>query len=72
MNHEMKLRLRNYVVIIPIDNSYIKFNNIKITSLQKYVIAQNNTIIHKVVKGLSQHNLKMSNHCHIQKLRQIK
>jgi hypothetical protein len=67
MNHEMKLGLQNYVVIIPIDNSYIKFNNNMITSLQKYVIAQNNTI-----KGLSQHDLKMPNHFHIQKIRQIK
>jgi hypothetical protein len=63
----MKLGLLNYAVI-PINNSYIKFNNNKINSLLTYDIAQNDRILHKVVQLLSQHNLKMSNHSHIQKL----
>jgi hypothetical protein len=35
----MKLGLQNYAVIISIDNSFIKFNNNKINSLQIYDIA---------------------------------
>jgi tRNA C32,U32 (ribose-2'-O)-methylase TrmJ len=66
----MKLELQNYAVFIPTDNSYIKFNNSKISSLQTYDTAQNYRILHKAVQRFSQHNLKMSNHRHIQKLRQ--
>jgi hypothetical protein len=54
----MKLGLQNYAVIVPIENSYIKFNNNKINSLQVYDIAQNYKILHKVVQRLSQHNLR--------------
>jgi hypothetical protein len=36
----MKLGLWNYAIIIPVDNSYIKFNNNKINSLQTYGTAQ--------------------------------
>jgi hypothetical protein len=64
----MKLGLQNYAVIIPVDNSYIKFNNNNINSLQTYYIAQNYRILHKVVQCWCQHKLKMSNHRHIQKL----
>jgi hypothetical protein len=53
----MKPELQNYAVIIPVDNSYIKFKNKKINSLQIYDTAQNYTILHKVVQSLSQHNL---------------
>jgi tRNA C32,U32 (ribose-2'-O)-methylase TrmJ len=72
MNHEMKLGLQNYAITIPIDKSYVKFNNNKINSLQIYEISQNYRILHQVVQRLSQHNLKISNHRHIQKLRQRK
>jgi hypothetical protein len=37
----MKLELQNYSIIIPIENSYIKFNNNKENSLQTYGIEQN-------------------------------
>jgi hypothetical protein len=62
----------NYVFIIPNDKSYVIFNNNKIYSLQTYDTEQNYRILHKVVQRLSQHNLKMSNHRHIEKLRQRK
>jgi hypothetical protein len=67
----MKFEFQNYVATIPIKNSYIEFNN-NVNSLQIYNIAQNYGILHKVVQRLSQHNLKISNHCHIQKVRQRK
>jgi hypothetical protein len=54
----MKLVLHNYSVIMPSDNSYIKFNNNKINSLQAYDNAQNCRILHKAVQRLSQHNLR--------------
>jgi hypothetical protein len=54
----MKLGLQNYVIIIPTDNSYIKFNNNKINSLQTYDIAQNYRVLHEVVQCWSQHNFK--------------
>jgi hypothetical protein len=63
-----KKGLRNYVVIIiPTENSCIKFNN-NINNLQRYGIAQNYRILHKVVQRLSQHNLRISNQRHIHKL----
>jgi hypothetical protein len=68
----MKLGLQNNVIIIPTHNSYVKFNNNQINSLYEYHIAQNYIILHKVILRLSQHNLKKSNHRHIQKLRQRK
>jgi hypothetical protein len=68
----MKLGFHNYAVVIPTKNIDIKFNNRKINSLQIYDIAQNYRILHKVVQRLSQHHLKMSNHRHIQNLRQRK
>jgi ssDNA-specific exonuclease RecJ len=66
----MKLGLQNYTVNVPIDNIYIKFNNNNLNSLQTYGIAQNYRNLHKVVQRFLQHNLKMWNHRHIQKLRQ--
>jgi hypothetical protein len=39
----------------------------KLNSLQRYDIAQNYSILHWVVQHLSQHNLKISHHPHIQK-----
>jgi hypothetical protein len=63
----MKLGLQNYAIIIPTDNSYSKFNNNMINSLQIYDIAQNYRILHKVVQRLSQHNPKMSKDRHIKK-----
>jgi hypothetical protein len=65
----MKLGLQNYGVIILNDNSYIIFNNNN-KQLQTYYTAQNYRILHKAVQCLSQHNLKMSKHRHIQNLRQ--
>jgi hypothetical protein len=46
----------------------MKFN--KINSLQRYGIAQNYRILHKVVQRLPQHNLNISNYRYIQKPRQ--
>jgi hypothetical protein len=64
-----KKGLRNYVVIImPTENSCIKFNN-NINNLQRHGNAQNYRILDKVVQRLSQHNLIISNHRHIHKLR---
>jgi hypothetical protein len=65
----MKLEIQNHAIKIPIDNSYIKFNNNKINSLQigLYDTAKNYGIPHKVVQRLSQLNLKMSNRRHIKK-----
>jgi hypothetical protein len=60
--------LRNYAAIMLIENSCIKFNNNETSSLQRYEIARNYRNLHKVVQTLSQHNLKISNHRHIQKL----
>jgi hypothetical protein len=62
----MKLGLQNYVVIIPTENSYIKFNN-EISNLQMYNTAQYYRILHTAVQLLSQHNLKILNHHHIEK-----
>jgi hypothetical protein len=68
----MKLGLQNYAVGIPTDNTCIRFNNNKTNSLQTRDSAQNYRIIHTAVQCLSQHNLKMSNHRHIQNLSQRK
>jgi hypothetical protein len=68
----MNLGLLNYTIIIPIDNSYIKFNNNRINNLQTYVILQIYRILEEVVEHLFQHNLKMLNHRHIQKVRSRK
>jgi hypothetical protein len=68
----MKLRLQNCVIIIPTVNNYIKFNNNKINSLQMCDTTQNYRILYKVVQYLSQHNLTILNHHHIQKLCQGK
>jgi hypothetical protein len=59
-------------VIIPTENSYINFNNKKTSSLQICDIAQNYRIINKIVLRLSQYKLKISKHCHIEKLSQRK
>jgi hypothetical protein len=46
----MKLGLQNYDIIMLIENSYIELNNNnKINNLQRYDIAQNYIITHKVV-----------------------
>jgi hypothetical protein len=37
----------------------------KLNSLQRYDIAQNYRILHRVVQRLSQHNLKISHHRHV-------
>jgi hypothetical protein len=37
----------------------------KLNSLQRYDIAQNCRILHRVVQRLAQHNLKISHHRHI-------
>jgi hypothetical protein len=47
-SHEMKLRLKNYAVIMPIEKGYITFNN-ELNSLQRYDIALNYKTLHKVV-----------------------
>jgi hypothetical protein len=44
----------------------------KLNILQKYDIARNYRILHRVVQRLSQRNLKISKHCYIYKLYQIK
>jgi hypothetical protein len=68
----MNLELRMYFVTILIEMSSIKCNNHKVNSLQRCVIAMNYIILHRVVQRLPQHNLKISHHRHIQKLRQRK
>jgi hypothetical protein len=47
----MKRGLQSYAVIVPSENSYIRFNNNKINSLQTYDIAQTYRILHEVVQG---------------------
>jgi hypothetical protein len=37
----------------------------KLNSLQRYDTAQNYRILHRVVQRLSEHNLRISHHCHI-------
>jgi hypothetical protein len=69
--YEMKLGFRNYTGIIPTENKIYHINN-KVNSLQTFDIAQNYRILHKVGQCLSQHNLSISNHYHIQKPRQRK
>jgi hypothetical protein len=54
------------------DNSYIKYNNNNINSLQIYDTTQNYGILHEVVQRFSQHNFKISNHRHSQKLHKKK
>jgi hypothetical protein len=66
----MKLGLQNYAAIITIDDSYIKFNNNKLNGLQMCSIAKYYRILHRVVQLVSQHNLKISKHRHIQNLHQ--
>jgi prephenate dehydratase len=57
--------LQNYAVI-PIENSYNKFNN-KINCLQKYDITTNYKTLLKVVQHLYQYNLKIvKNYHHVQ------
>jgi hypothetical protein len=70
----MALGLQNYAVIIPKENSYVKFNNHKINSLQiaLYDFAQNYRIIHNVVQLLFRLNLRIWKRHHIQKLNQNK
>jgi hypothetical protein len=51
---------RNFII-------FLYFINLrrKLISLQRYDIAQNYIILHRVVQRLSQHNLKISHHHHI-------
>jgi hypothetical protein len=72
MSVKITLGLQHYAIIIPVENSYIKFKNNKINSLQRNDIPQNYWILQKVVKCFSQHNLKISKHRHVQKLHQGK
>jgi hypothetical protein len=60
--------LQNYAIITQTENSCIKCNSNKINSLQRYDTAQNYRILHQAVQHFSQHNHKISNHHHIQKL----
>jgi hypothetical protein len=68
---EMCLERQNYAIIIPNENSCIKFDSNKIDSLQRYDTTQNFRILHRVVQRLSHHKLKILYHRHIQKLRQV-
>jgi hypothetical protein len=58
---------RNFIIFLYFINLQRKLN-----SLQRSDIAQNYRILHSVVQRLSQHNLKISQHRHIYKLRQTK
>jgi len=68
----MKLGLWKHAVIMPMESSCVKFNNNKLHSLRRYNIAQSYIILHSVVQRLSEHNLKISLHNHIQELTQRK
>jgi hypothetical protein len=59
-SHEMK----NYAIIMPIENNGIKFNN-KLSTLQRYDIAKNYGILNRAVQHLSLYHLTVSLHCHI-------
>jgi hypothetical protein len=56
---------QNCVIITPIENSYIRFNNSELNSWQMYAIARNYIILHRDVQRLSQQNLKISFYRHI-------
>jgi hypothetical protein len=45
----MELGLRNYAVVVFIENSCIEFSNNKINGLQQYYTAHDHRILHKVV-----------------------
>jgi hypothetical protein len=51
---------RNFIIFL-----YFIHLRRKLNSLQRYNIAQNYRILHRVVQRLSQHNLKISHHRHI-------
>jgi hypothetical protein len=51
---------RNFIIFL-----YFIHLRRKLNSLQRYDIAQNYRILHRVVQRLSQHNLKISQHRHI-------
>jgi hypothetical protein len=51
---------RNFIIFL-----YFIHLRRKLNSLQRYDITQNYRILHRVVQRLSQHNLKISHHCHI-------
>jgi hypothetical protein len=51
---------RNFIIIL-----YFIHLRRKLNSLQRYGIAQNYRILHRVVQRLSQYNLKISHHRHI-------
>jgi hypothetical protein len=51
---------RNFIIFL-----YFIHLRRKLNSLQRYDIAQNYRIPHRVVQCLSQHNLKISHHRHI-------
>jgi hypothetical protein len=52
---------RNFIIIF----LYLIYLWRKLNSLQRYDIAQNYTILRRLVQRLSQHNLKISRHRHI-------
>jgi hypothetical protein len=51
---------RDFIIFL-----YLIYLRRKLNSLQRYDIAQNCRILHRVVQRLSQHNLKISHHRHI-------
>jgi hypothetical protein len=55
---------QSYAFIMPIGKSCTKFHN-KLNCLQRYNIAQNYTILHRVVQHLFQQNIKVSHYHHI-------
>jgi hypothetical protein len=68
----MELGLQSYGVMMPVENICIKLNAINLNRLQRCAITRNYKILHRVVQTLSQHNIKLKHHCHIQKLSQRK
>jgi hypothetical protein len=56
---QLEQELQNYAVI-PAENS-ITFDSKRYIVLQRYHIAQNYRILHKLVQRLSRHNLKIAN-----------
>jgi hypothetical protein len=53
----MKLRFKNYAVIITIENRCIRFNNYNLNSLYKYDIAKKLFYFHCIKLHLSQCNV---------------
>jgi hypothetical protein len=72
-SHKIKLGFKNYAIIMPIDIYCrpIKFDN-KLNSMQRYDIPQYYRTLHREVQRLYKHNLKISHHGYIEKIRQRK